>query len=88
MASSIWKVTQSGTVLREMLTVATFNQTNFLLIFFHFCDKILVLIFNMFLYAKVGRSKLVEMQFRFLSIRILVGLVFYTRNQVIIAIYL
>ena len=61
MASSIGKVTQSGTVLQEMLTEATFNQTNFLLIFFHFCDKILVLIFNMFLYAKVGHSKLVEM---------------------------
>jgi hypothetical protein len=61
MASSIGKVTQSGTVLQEMLTKATFNQTNFLLIFSHFCDKILVLIFNMFLYAKIGHSKLVEM---------------------------
>ena len=61
MASSNVKVTQSGTVLREMLTEATFNQTNFLFIFSHFCDKILVLIFNMFLYAKVGHSKLVEM---------------------------
>ena len=56
-------MTQSGAVLREMLTEATFNQTNFLLIFSHFCDKILVLIFNtcMFLYAKIGHSKLVEM---------------------------
>ena len=61
MASSIVKVTQSGTVLRKMLTKATFNQTNFLFIFSHFCDKILVLIFNMFLYAKDGHSKLVEM---------------------------
>ena len=61
MASSIGKVTQSGIVLREMLTEATFNQTNFLFIFSHVCDKILVLIFNMFLYAKVGHSKLVEM---------------------------
>ena len=82
-------MTQSGTVLREMLTEAAFNHTNFLFIFSHFCGKILVLIFNMFFYAKVGHSKLVEMhgRFRFLSIRIPVRFVFYTRNWVKIAIY-
>jgi hypothetical protein len=62
MASLIGKVMQSGIVLREMLIEATFNQTNFLFIFFSFLwHQILVLIFNMFLYAKVSHSKLVEM---------------------------
>ena len=62
MASSNGKVTHSGTVLQEMLIEATFNQINFLLIFFSFLwHKIQVLIFNMFLYAKVGHSKLVDM---------------------------
>jgi len=36
MASSNGKVTQSGTVLQELLTEATFNQANFLFIFFSF----------------------------------------------------
>jgi len=38
MAPSIEKVTQSGTVLPEMLTEATFNKTIFWFIFSHFCD--------------------------------------------------
>ena len=38
MASSNGKLTHSGTVLQEMLTETTFNQTNFLFIFSHFCD--------------------------------------------------
>ena len=57
---AIGKGMQSYTVLCEMLTEATFNQTNFwFFIFFssHFCDTILVLKFNMFIYASVDQSK-------------------------------
>ena len=54
----IGKVTQSGTVQWEMLTEVTFNQTHF---YFSFLwHKILVLIFNMFIYTKVHHSKFVE----------------------------
>ena len=53
---------QSGTVLREMLIEATFNQTNFWFIFSQSCNKkILVLLFNMFIYVKVSHSKFIEM---------------------------
>ena len=58
---NIGKVMQSGTVQREILTKATFNQTNFWFIYFSFLwHKFLVLIFNMFIYAKVCHSKFVE----------------------------
>ena len=46
-----------------MLTKATCNQMNFLVIFFSFLwHKILFLIYNMFIYVKVGNSKFVEMR--------------------------
>jgi hypothetical protein len=62
MVSSIGIMMQSVTVLQEMLTKATFNQTNFWFIIFSFLwSKILALIFNMFLYTKVDNSKFVEM---------------------------
>ena len=57
---AIGKGMQSYTVLCEMLTEATFNQTNFWFFWFfspHFCDTILVLKFNMFIYARVDHSK-------------------------------
>jgi hypothetical protein len=58
--ADIGKVTQSVTVKREMLTEATFNQTNFWFIHCTFLwHKILALIFNMFIYSKVGHSKFV-----------------------------
>jgi hypothetical protein len=46
------------------LSEATFNKTIFWLIIFSFLillHKIIALIFNMFIYAKVGHSKLIEM---------------------------
>jgi hypothetical protein len=53
-------------VLREMLTElfvrSYFPQTKLLIYFFSFlCHKIIVLISNMFIYAKIGNSKFVEM---------------------------
>ena len=52
----------SDTVLREMLIEATFNQTNFWLIFFSILwHKVWVLVYNMFIFEKVGHSKFVEM---------------------------
>ena len=70
-----------------MLTEFTFNSWNKLFIYFFsfLWHKILVLIFNMFLYAKVGHSsKLVEMHTDALDFywSIPVRLVFYTHNQV------
>ena len=45
-----------------MLIEATFNQTNFWLIFFSILwHKVWVLIYNMFIFEKVGHSKFVEM---------------------------
>ena len=56
------KRVQSDTVLREMLIEATFNQTNFWFIFFSILGhKVWVLIYNMFIFEKVGHSKFVEM---------------------------
>jgi hypothetical protein len=54
---AIGKGMQSYTVLWEMLTEATFNQTNFWFFSPHFCDTILVLKVNMFIYARVDQSK-------------------------------
>ena len=60
---AIGKGMQPGTVLWEMLIEATFRQTNFWFISFSFLwHKILVLIFNMFIYVKVVHSKFVEMR--------------------------
>jgi hypothetical protein len=77
--TDIEKVTQSGTVKREMLTEAIFNlQTNFWFIYFSFLwHKILVLIFNMFIYAKVCHSKFVGMLQIFIDLHpSLIGILF------------
>jgi hypothetical protein len=51
-----------GNVDSNFLSKATFNKTSIWFIFFSFLlHRILVLIFNMFIYAKVGHSKFVEM---------------------------
>jgi hypothetical protein len=70
----------------NFLSEATFNKTKFWFIFFSFVwHKILVLIFNMFIYAKVGHSKFVEMHGN-ASDFYWSTLVFYTRQQVNISV--
>jgi hypothetical protein len=74
----------SDTVLWEMLIEATFNQTNFWLIFFSILwHKVWVLIYNMFIFEKVGHSKFVERHgdtSDFFSIRFQIGSVFFFIN--------
>jgi hypothetical protein len=50
----------NNTVQQEMLTEATFNQTNFYFSFMLY--KILALIFNMFIYVTVCHSNFVEIK--------------------------
>jgi hypothetical protein len=71
----------------NFLSEATFSRTNFWLIIFSFLlHKILALVFNMFIYAKVGQSKFVEMH-RDASDFYQSALIFYTRHWVNITIY-
>ena len=52
---------RNQTLQWEMLIEATFNQTNFWFIFFSILwHKVWVLIYNMFIFEKVGHSKFVE----------------------------
>ena len=76
-----------GNVDSNFLSKATFNKTSIWFIFFSFLlHRILVLIFNMFIYAKVGHLKFVWNAWeRFRYYR--TGLVFYTWHQVNITIY-
>jgi hypothetical protein len=85
------KRTQCGIVLWEMLTelfVRSFFQQNKLLVYFFslLWHKIIVLISNMFIYAKIGNSKFVEMHGTLPDIY-QSALVFYTRHRVNIMIY-
>ena len=65
----------------NFLSESTFNKTNFWLIFFSFLwHKIIVLISNMFIYAKVGNSKFVEMHVDASDIYPS-ALVYYTRHR-------
>ena len=80
------KGTQCGTVLPEMLTKlfvrSYFQQNKLLIYFFSFLwHKIIVLISNMFIYAKIGNSKFVEMH-GVASDIYPSALVFYTRHRV------
>ena len=77
-----WTQKKCGTVLREMLTElfvrSYFQQNKLLIYFFSFLwNKIIVLISNMFIYAKIGNSKFVEMH-RTLPDIYPSALVFYT----------
>jgi hypothetical protein len=85
------KGTQCGIVLWEMLTElfvrSYFQQNELLIYFFSFLGyKIIVLISNMFIYAKIGNSKFVEMHGTLPNIYPS-ALVFYTRHRVNITIY-
>jgi hypothetical protein len=78
------KGTQCGTVLREMLTKlfvrSYFQQNKLLIYFFSFLwHKIIVLISNMFIYAKIAIQNSSDIYPS--------ALVFYTRHQVNITIY-
>ena len=82
------KRTQCGTVLPEMLTelfVRSYFQHNKLLIYFFsfLWHKVIVLISNMFIYAKIGNSKFVEMH-AIASDIYPSALVFYTRHRLIL----
>jgi hypothetical protein len=84
-----WKWTLCyGKCWPNFLSQATnFQQSELLIYIFSFLlHKIIVLIFNMFIYAKVGHSKFVEMH-RDSSDFYRSALVFYTRHQVNITIY-
>ena len=66
----------------NFLSEAIFNKTNFWFIFFSFLwHKIIVLISYMFIYAKIGNSKFVEMH-GVASDIYPSALVFYTRHRV------
>ena len=85
------KGTQCGIVLWEMLTElfvrSYFQQNKLLIYFFSFLwHKIIVLISNMFIYAKICNSKFIEMHGTLPDIYPS-ALVFYTRHQVNIMIY-
>ena len=72
----------------NFLFEATFNKANFWLIFFSFLwHKIIVLISNIFIYAKVGNSKFVEMHGTLSGIYPS-SLVFYTQHRVNITVIL
>ena len=76
------KGTQCGTVLPEMFVRSYFQQNKLLIYFFSFLwHKIIVLISNMFIYAKIGNSKFVEMH-GVASDIYPSALVFYTRHRV------
>jgi hypothetical protein len=71
----------------NFLSEATFSRMNFWFIIFSFLlHKILALVFNMFIYAKVGHSKFVEMHGD-ASDFYRSALVFYTPHWVNITIY-
>ena len=71
----------------NFLSEATFSRTNFWFIIFSFLlHKILALVFNMLIYAKVGHSKFVEMHGD-ASDFYRSALVFYSRHRVNITIY-
>ena len=72
---------------QTFLSEATFSRTNFRFIIFSFLlHKILAIVFNTFIYAKVGHSKFIEMH-EDASDFYRSALVFYTRHRVNITIY-